>query len=95
MLVISRSFIGGEVSSSLSPSNGDLGDGLSVSVVTGLVSEVVDGVKLAFVVTEGVASTDNNDPLQVVLSIQSFPHNTGLLTLGTVLSFIPVRKKKG
>jgi len=67
---------------SLSP--GGLGDGVSLRVVAGFVSEIGDGHRLAVLIGVAVGAADNHDVVGLVLLIQSFLHCTLLLADDTL-----------
>lgn len=68
----------------LSP--GGLGDGITLSVIAGLVSVVSDGLGLAFVIFVGVAAAYYDDLLGFVFLVKSLLQLTLLLALDTVFS---------
>lgn len=67
--------------------SGDLRDGWSLSMVTGLVSNVVDGLGLAVFLGEGVEATNNNDSVRFFLFVQNFLYFSGLLSINPIFSF--------
>ena len=78
---------------SLSP--GGLGDGVSLSLVTVLVSDVVDKDGLAGLIGVAVGAADDNNLVGLVLLIQDFLHLTFLAADDAVRGFITVKKYIG
>lgn len=77
----------------LSP-GGALGDGVTLGVEAGLISEVVDGLNFAVLVGVGVGAADDHDGVWFVLFIQGFLQLSILLTVDSVLSLETVSLKR-